>query len=188
MSAAWYNNWKCQLARQNKSLAALAPPSTRRVILTSPCFPIGSRPLSVSRFTDCIWRLVSDREKAGTNSSHPFFSHHQADVAARGGSTPRDPTDDSQEIGCFYFARFSLMQQSNFSFSLSLTLSPLSCNPPLASLDCTMNRARGRKIEMIFSRVRYSTVLVFLLFQAVIRLLSPIHISFCRRVNLFMSR
>lgn len=74
----------------------------------------------------------------------------------REGSPPRDPTDDSQEIGCFYFARFSLMQPVQpltHSLSLSLFL-PLYPHHPIRYSRCSsrvraMNRARDRKIETI---------------------------------------
>lgn len=143
-------------ASQNKGLDALRAvrSARRRVILT----PLPYRFAPPWRFTFRRLHLASRVRpwKAGTDPSRPFFSHHWSDVAARGGSPPRDPTDDSQEIGCFYFARFSLMQRSNFSFSpffslsLSLTLSrSLVQSATRPSLICTMNRACDRKIETV---------------------------------------
>lgn len=177
-------------ASQNKGLDALRAvrSARRRVILT----PLPYRFAPPWRFTFRRLHLASRVRpwKAGTDPSRPFFSHHWSDVAARGGSPPRDPTDDSQEIGCFYFARFSLMQRSNFSFSpfffsLSLLRYPaLSCNPPLVLL------SSARWIEPVterskrFLESRHSTVLVF---RIVIRLLPSIRISICRCKILFTS-
>jgi len=74
-----------------------------------------------------------------------------------------DPTDDSQEIGCFYFARFSLVLHSaapspaaaapRFFSSVALRMAP--CNPTAhSSLIRAMNRACDGKIEAIPPKTR----------------------------------
>jgi len=90
-------------------------------VTLSPRFAI----LGVSRFADCIWHLVSSCEKH--ESALRALSSRATPVGRGERKSEKEvrreiPTNDSQEIGCFYFARFSLMQRSNLLLSLFFPL------------------------------------------------------------------